>query len=72
MNNPPNETNTAQILNTIVDAMGAMVMCMARQLTPEQRRAMANDMARLSANASATGNTPLGSLLSDLARAANN
>lgn len=60
----------AETLNAMTSAMGAVVMCMARQLTPEQREAFANDLARLAASAEKRGDTALETMLIDLQTAA--
>ena len=60
----------ADTLNTIVDAMGAIVMCLTRQLTPEQRAGFRTDLARLATRAEKDGNTQLETLLMDLRNAA--
>jgi 16S rRNA C1402 (ribose-2'-O) methylase RsmI len=60
----------ADTLNAMVDAMGALTMCLARQLTPTQKAGLAQDLARLSASMHATGNVATGRLLSDISRAA--
>lgn len=60
----------ADTLNAMNDAMGAVVMCLARQLTPEQRLGFANDLATLARAAEANGHTALEMLLIDLQNAA--
>lgn len=59
----------ADTVNAIVSAMGALAMCITRQLTPEQRTAVANDLARLASTAEASGDTTLETLLIDMQRA---
>lgn len=60
----------ADTLNAMVDAMGALTMCLAKQLSPQQKAGLAQDLARLSAQMHATGNVASGRLLSDISRAA--
>jgi len=59
----------ADTINAIVSAMGALAMCITRHLTPEQRTAIADDMARLAATSERNGDTTLETLLIDLQRA---
>lgn len=47
----------AATLNAMVDGMGAIVMCLARELSVEQRDNVRRNLARLAANAEAQGNT---------------
>lgn len=56
----------ADTMNTLVDAMGAITLCVSRQLTPEQRTAFKSDLARLAIRAEKDGNTTLETLLIDL------
>lgn len=56
----------ADTINTLVDAMGAITLCVSRQLTPEQRTAFKSDLARLAIRAEKDGNTTLETLLIDL------
>ena len=63
---PPN----AETMNAIVDALGGLTMCIAKQLTPEQKAGLASDLARLSAQMHATGQVASGRVLSDISRAA--
>lgn len=60
----------ADTLNALVDAMGAVTLCMTRQLNPEQRAGFKADMARLAASAEKNGNATLETLLMDLRNAA--
>lgn len=60
----------AHTLNTIVSALGAIVMCMAKQLQPDQREQFANDLAALAKTAEKSCDTMLETLLIDLQRAA--
>ena len=59
----------AGTLNTIVDALGALTMCLTRQLTPAQRAGLRSDLARVAASAEQNGNTALETLLIDLRNA---
>lgn len=71
----PNEAQplplTAETVNAIVDALGALTMCLSKQLAPEQKAALAHDLARLSAQMHATGQVATGRVLADISRAAN-
>lgn len=69
---PKNETLpvNADTLNTIVDALGALTMCLTRQLNTEQRTGLRADLARLAKRAETDGNTTLETLLIDLRNAA--
>lgn len=60
----------ATTMNAIVSAMGALTICLTRQMTPEQKAGFANDLARLAKNAEQAGDTVLETLLIDLHRAA--
>jgi hypothetical protein len=60
----------AESINAIVDALGALVICLAKQMPAEAKDALASDLARLSATATATGKTAVGRLMGDLSRAA--
>jgi hypothetical protein len=60
----------AQTINAIVDAIGAMVLCLSNRMTPEDKALFVQEMARLSANATASGNPLAGRLLNDISRAA--
>ena len=60
----------SEAMNALVDAMGALTMCIARQLTPEQKAGLAQDLARLSAQMHATGQVASGRVLADISRAA--
>jgi hypothetical protein len=53
----------------MVSSVGALVMVLARQLTPEQREGMATDLAALAKNAERNGDTTLETLLIDMHRA---
>lgn len=61
---------SAGTLNAMVDAMGALTLCLTRQLNPEQRKGFKADMARLAIRAEKDGNTTLETLLMDLRNAA--
>lgn len=60
----------ADTINAIVDAMGALVICLAKRLQPEDKAALARDLAKLSANSTASGRPIVGRLIGDLSRAA--
>ena len=60
----------AETINALVDAMGALVMCLAKRLPPEDKAGLASDLARLSANTTASGRPIVGRLIGDLSRAA--
>lgn len=60
----------AETINAIVDSMGALVMCLTRHMPAEVKDALARDLARLSANATASGQPVVGRLMGDLSRAA--
>ena len=60
----------SETMNALVDAMGALVMCMAKHMSPEVKAELASDLARLSANSTASGRPIVGRLMNDLSRAA--
>lgn len=60
----------ATTMNAIVSALGALTICLTRQMPPEQRAGFADDLARLAKNAEQNGDTTLETLLIDLHRAA--
>lgn len=60
----------AESINTIVDGLGALVLCLAKHMTPEAKATLASDLARLSANGTASGRPMFGRLMGDLSRAA--
>lgn len=60
----------AQTMNALVDAMGALVMCLAKHMPEAVRTEVASDLARLSAGATASGRPVVGRLMADLSRAA--
>jgi hypothetical protein len=60
----------ADTINAVIDAMGGLVMCMAKHMPPDVKAALASDLARLSANSTASGRPLVGRLMSDLSRAA--
>lgn len=60
----------AETINALVDGMGALIICLANQMNPEQKQRLASDLARLSASATASGKTIQGRLIADLSRAA--
>lgn len=53
-------------INAIVSAMGALALCVSRQLNDEQRASFSNDLARLAAQAEMNGDTLLETLLIDM------
>lgn len=63
---PPN----AETINTLVDAMAALVFATVHALPADAKPKYAQALARLAKNAEAEGNTPLETLLIDLHRAA--
>lgn len=69
MDNPAFGVN-AESLNAITTAMGGIVFALTRQLAPEQQRALARDLARLAQARNGAGDTTAGTLLLDLAAAA--
>jgi len=60
----------AESINQMYDAIGALVFATAMQLSPEQRRAFAQQLARLAQSKNRAGSTIAGSCLLDFARAA--
>ena len=60
----------AETINALVDAMGALVMCLTKHMPPEVKDELASDLARLSANSTASGRPIVGRLMGDLSRAA--
>lgn len=56
----------AETVNAMVDAMGAITLCLTRQLTADQRTGFRADLARLAVRAEKDGNTTLETLLIDL------
>jgi len=60
----------AQTINAIVDGMGALVICLAKQMPPKAKAELASDLARLSASSTASGRPIVGRLIADLSRAA--
>lgn len=60
----------AETINAVVEAMGALVICLCRHLPAEAKQGIASDLARLSASATATGRPIVGRLMGDLSRAA--
>lgn len=59
----------AETLNAMVSAMGALTMCIAHVLTPEQRAKMADALAAIAKQAETRGDTKLETLLIDMHRA---
>jgi hypothetical protein len=66
MQKKPTMPLNADTINTLIDAMGAITLCVSRQLTPEQRTGLKNDLTRLAADAGKQGNTGLEMLLTDM------
>lgn len=56
----------AETATALTDALGAVVMCLSRQLTAEQRDGLASELAALSVKTATEGNVTLSALLSDL------
>jgi hypothetical protein len=69
-NTPESLPMTPETINAIVDALGGLTMCIAKQLAPEQKAGLASDLARMSAQMHATGQVASGRLLADISRAA--
>jgi hypothetical protein len=67
---PETLPTNAETINAIVDALGGLTMCIAKQLAPEQKAGLASDLARLSAQMHATGQMASGRVLADISRAA--
>ena len=67
---PANFKANADTMNAMVNAMGAVVFALVRQLPPEKQQAFANDLARLAKNEERAGRTTSETLLLDLHRAA--
>jgi hypothetical protein len=57
-------------MNAVLDAMGALTICLTRQFTPEQRKGFKSDMDRLAVNAGKQDSITLQALLIDLRNAA--
>jgi hypothetical protein len=70
MQNKPTMPLNADTINTLIDAMGAITLCVSRQLTPEQRTGFKSDLTRLAVDAEKKGNTGLEMLLTDMRNAA--
>lgn len=69
MSNNPQFPANADTMNALVKAFGAFAMTMARNVKPEQRAGMAEDLATLAKAAEKQGDTTLETLLIDLHRA---
>lgn len=61
--------NDAATMNAVIRAQGALAMCIARALTPEQRNQIATDLAAIAGQAEKNGGTTLETLLIDMHRA---
>ena len=59
----------AEALNAMSSALGALAMCLARQLTEAQRQGLRTDLSRIAGIAEKEGDTTLQALLTDLHRA---
>jgi len=60
----------AEALNAVVDALGALTMCIARRMPAADRAAMAEDLARIAAMNEAAGRPAAALLIADISRAA--
>ena len=60
----------ADTINALVDGMAALVLCLCKHMPPDVKNEVARDLARLSANATASGQPIVGRLIGDLSRAA--
>lgn len=69
MNEPKFEVN-ADTVNALVTGMGALVFALVRQLSPEQQKAFLKDLMALSKARNNVGDTTAGTLILDLAAAA--
>lgn len=67
MSNPQFPAN-ADTMNALVKAFGAFAMTVARNVRPEQRAGMAEDLATLAKEAEKQGDTTLETLLIDIHR----
>lgn len=61
---------SADTINALSQAMGALVFATVRRLPPEQREAFCEDLASMAKMAEAAGKSALEALLIDLYRAA--
>jgi len=61
--------NDAATMNAVINAQGALAMCIARALTPAQREQIATDLAAIAGQAEKNGDTTLETLLIDMYRA---
>ena len=69
MNNPKLKVS-AETMNAITTGMGAIVFALVRQLSPEQQKAFLKDLMSLSNARNKIGDTTAGTLILDLASAA--
>ena len=60
----------ADTINALMDGMGAIVFALVRQLSPEQKKSFLKDLDFLSKRQTASGNTTAGTVILDLASAA--
>lgn len=72
MNAPNDNTQplTADTVNAIVSALGALVFATVRQLPADKQAAFASDLARLAQNEERQGQTATETILLDMHRAA--
>lgn len=61
--------NDSATLNAIVNAQGALAMCIARVLDPYQREELAKGLAAIAGQAEKNGDATLETLLIDMHRA---
>lgn len=69
MNEPKFKVN-ADTMNALVTGMGAIIFALTRQLSPEQQKAFQKDLMALSKARNNAGDTTAGTLILDLAAAA--
>jgi hypothetical protein len=68
--NDPKLKVSAETMNAITTGMGAIVFALVRQLSPEQQKAFQRDLMVLSNARNKIGDTTAGTLILDLAAAA--
>ena len=61
--------NDAATMNALIRAQGALALCIARVLTPEQRSEMAIGLAAIATQAKKVGDTTQETILIDMHRA---
>lgn len=69
MSTRPTLPLNADTLNAMHDAMGALTMCISKQLSPSQRQEFSGDLAKLAQSAERAGRTDLEMILIDLYKA---